>query len=57
MVLVGGYRRGANGGTFGYIHYGHKVLLSLSLLIVSDHLTVGVTGDALLSKKHNRQLI
>ncbi|CAD8118135.1 unnamed protein product [Paramecium sonneborni] len=45
------FQRGANGGTFDHLHIGHKILLSLSLLTVSQHLTIGITGEILLQKK------
>ncbi|CAD8206455.1 unnamed protein product [Paramecium pentaurelia] len=45
------FKRGANGGTFDHLHIGHKILLSLSLLAVSQHLTIGITGEMLLQKK------
>ncbi|CAD8207526.1 unnamed protein product [Paramecium octaurelia] len=48
---VNQYKRGANGGTFDHLHIGHKVLLSLSLLAVSEHLTIGITGEMLQQKK------
>ncbi|CAD8117558.1 unnamed protein product [Paramecium sonneborni] len=48
---VNQFQRGANGGTFDHLHIGHKILLSLSLLAISQHLTIGITGDILLQKK------
>ena len=46
----------AVGGTFDHLHIGHKLLLTMTALVLeSDHkprtLTVGITGDALLKKK------
>lgn len=42
------YSRGANGGTFDYLHYGHKILLSISMLMLRDHITIGISMDILL---------
>ena len=47
----------AVGGTFDHLHIGHKLLLTMTALVLeTDHekprtLTVGITGDALLKKK------
>lgn len=49
--------RGANGGTFDYLHYGHKILLSISLIAVSEHLTIGLSGEALLKNKQHREFM
>ncbi|CAK57813.1 unnamed protein product (macronuclear) [Paramecium tetraurelia] len=49
--LANQFKRGANGGTFDHLHIGHKILLSLSLLAVNEHLTIGITGEVLLQKK------
>ncbi|KAM3141014.1 hypothetical protein pb186bvf_006815 [Paramecium bursaria] len=51
------FKRAANGGTFDYLHNGHKILLSISLLAVSNHLTIGITGEELLQKKKNKEFI
>ncbi|KAJ1309521.1 hypothetical protein OPQ81_006295 [Rhizoctonia solani] len=45
------------GGTFDYLHPGHKILLSMAAWITTSKLIVGVTDDALLSKKANKQYI
>ena len=39
------------GGTFDYMHVGHKLLLSLSAHTCSQRLVVGVSGAPLLKKK------
>ena len=47
----------AVGGTFDHLHIGHKLLLTMTALVLeNDHektrtLTVGITGDALLKNK------
>lgn len=51
------YGKVALGGTFDNMHYGHCKLLTLAALCCSERLTVGVTGDSMLSKKSNAELI
>lgn len=51
------YNRGANGGTLDYLHSGHKVLISVSLLMLREHLTIGVTGESLLGGKKHKELL
>jgi phosphopantetheine adenylyltransferase len=54
----------ALGGTFDHLHIGHKLLLSAILILASptptspprDH-TIGITGDALLTKKSHPNLL
>lgn len=47
----------AVGGTFDHLHVGHKLLLTMTALVIEpdiEHartLTIGITGDALLKKK------
>ncbi|KAJ7741557.1 hypothetical protein DFH07DRAFT_54324 [Mycena maculata] len=41
----------ALGGTFDHLHAGHKILLSMAAWIASSKLIVGVTDDALLTRK------
>ncbi|KAJ6502408.1 hypothetical protein C8R45DRAFT_895810 [Mycena sanguinolenta] len=41
----------ALGGTFDHLHAGHKILLSMAAFIASTKLIVGVTSDALLTRK------
>ncbi|KAG9097631.1 hypothetical protein FS749_005871 [Ceratobasidium sp. UAMH 11750] len=53
----GSYPVTAIGGTFDYLHPGHKILLSMSAWITTSKLIVGVTDDSLLTKKANRQYI
>ncbi|KAG8716200.1 hypothetical protein FRC11_007374 [Ceratobasidium sp. 423] len=45
------------GGTFDYLHPGHKILLSMAAWITTSKLIVGVTDDTLLTKKANKQYI
>lgn len=33
-IQCNSYQRAANGGTFDHLHFGHKILLSVSLLAV-----------------------
>ena len=51
------FRRVAIGGTFDRIHNGHKILLALALVVTTDSLVIGVTGDAMLKKKTNASMI
>lgn len=47
----------AVGGTFDHLHLGHKLLLTMTALVIEPDkerartLTIGITGDALLKKK------
>ncbi len=55
----------AVGGTFDHLHAGHKLLLTMTALLLQPHgesrlqneriLTVGITGDVLLQKKKYRE--
>ncbi len=47
------------GGTFDYIHCGHKLLLSAALLLLKPgcKLTLGLTGDELLKNKKNKEVM
>jgi len=45
------------GGTFDYLHPGHKILLSMAAWITTSKLIVGVTDDSLLVKKANQRYI
>ncbi|PWN28509.1 WD40 repeat-like protein [Jaminaea rosea] len=47
----------ALGGTFDHLHCGHKILLSLSALIATELLIVGITGDSMLAKKTHPELV
>ena len=45
--------RSCVGGTFDYLHEGHKVLLTATALLAKKSIVVGVSGDPLLkNKKH-----
>jgi len=39
------------------LHLGHKVLLLIAILAAEDILYIGVTGDNMLSKKKNKEII
>jgi phosphopantetheine adenylyltransferase len=45
------------GGTFDYLHVGHKLLLSSALLLLKPEkeLVIGLTGDGLLKNKKNKE--
>ncbi|KAJ6597035.1 hypothetical protein DFH09DRAFT_109657 [Mycena vulgaris] len=45
------------GGTFDHLHAGHKILLSMAAWIASEKLIVGVTDDALLTRKANAAVL
>ncbi|KAI0256648.1 Nucleotidylyl transferase [Lactifluus subvellereus] len=47
----------ALGGTFDHLHAGHKILLSMAAWIADEKVIVGVTDDALLTKKDNRDVL
>ncbi|KAJ7449952.1 hypothetical protein FB451DRAFT_1287082 [Mycena latifolia] len=47
----------ALGGTFDHLHAGHKILLSMAAWIASEKLIVGVTDDALLTRKTNAHVL
>ncbi|PWZ01871.1 WD40 repeat-like protein [Testicularia cyperi] len=51
------YRVVALGGTFDHLHVGHKILLSMASLIATERIIVGVTDDAMLTKKSNAHLL
>ena len=44
-------------GTFDHLHSGHKLLLTQTALLTKNEIRLGVTGDALLMKKSNYELI
>ncbi|KAN0123903.1 Nucleotidylyl transferase [Russula decolorans] len=47
----------ALGGTFDHLHAGHKILLSMAAWIADEKVIIGVTDDALLTKKDNRDVL
>ncbi|KAI0273580.1 Nucleotidylyl transferase [Gloeopeniophorella convolvens] len=47
----------ALGGTFDHLHAGHKILLSMAAWIADEKVIVGVTDDALLTTKENREVL
>ncbi|KAJ7273268.1 Nucleotidylyl transferase [Mycena rebaudengoi] len=47
----------ALGGTFDHLHAGHKILLSMAAWIAHSKLIVGVTDDALLTRKSNAHIL
>ncbi|KAF8216290.1 hypothetical protein K438DRAFT_1796950 [Mycena galopus ATCC 62051] len=47
----------ALGGTFDHLHAGHKILLSMAAFIASSKLIVGVTSDALLTRKAHASVL
>lgn len=46
--LRSSYPVSALGGTFDYLHPGHKILLSMAAWITTSKLIVGVTGEVLI---------
>lgn len=51
------FARVAVGGTFDHIHAGHKILLTMTALLASESVVVGVTDDAMLTTKKYREYI
>lgn len=47
----------ALGGTFDHLHVGHKILLTMASLIAEQKIIVGVTDDAMLTKKSNAAVL
>uniref|UniRef100_V5ESK5 Elongator complex protein 2 n=1 Tax=Kalmanozyma brasiliensis (strain GHG001) TaxID=1365824 RepID=V5ESK5_KALBG len=47
----------ALGGTFDHLHVGHKILLTMASIIADTRIIVGVTDDAMLTKKSNAHLL
>ncbi|THH13863.1 hypothetical protein EW146_g6401 [Bondarzewia mesenterica] len=47
----------ALGGTFDHLHAGHKILVSMGAWIAEEKLIVGVTDDALLTRKTHREVL
>jgi cytidyltransferase-like protein len=45
------------GGTFDHLHNGHRKLLTLALSVCNSRIVIGVTSDAMLSKKKNAEKI
>jgi len=45
------------GGTFDHMHLGHRLLLTQACLVTKTTLHVGITSDALLTKKAYAQHI
>ncbi|ORZ00508.1 hypothetical protein BCR43DRAFT_408388, partial [Syncephalastrum racemosum] len=51
------FARVAVGGTFDHIHGGHKILLTMTALLASESIVVGVTDDSMLTTKKYREYI
>ncbi|KAI8148273.1 hypothetical protein BJV82DRAFT_642465 [Fennellomyces sp. T-0311] len=51
------FDRVAVGGTFDHIHAGHKILLTMTALLASKSIVVGVTDDSMLKSKKHREYI
>ncbi|KAK9815834.1 hypothetical protein WJX72_010497 [[Myrmecia] bisecta] len=47
----------AVGGTFDRLHAGHRVLLAATALVATKSIYIGITADALLAKKANKELL
>lgn len=54
LVEVPKYNKVLLGGTFDYLHAGHQLLLLTAITKAKNMLLVGLTGDAMLSKKSNK---
>ena len=46
-LSIKNYHKTAMGGTFNFLHIGHKMMLSLASLVSRD-ITIGITGKKLL---------
>lgn len=57
LALPESYTHAVLGGTFDHIHVGHKLLLSVALLVSSDRVTCGVTAQHMLEGKKFKQFI
>ncbi|PSC70801.1 DNA topoisomerase I [Micractinium conductrix] len=51
------FRKVAVGGTFDRMHAGHRLLLAATALVTRGEIFVGITADALLASKKNRDLL
>ena len=51
------YEQVCIGGTFDHMHLGHRLLLTQACLVTKTTLHVGVTSDALLTKKAYASLL
>ena len=47
----------AVGGTFDYLHIGHKMLLTYCAITTDKELTIGITGEQMLKKKKNKSVM
>mmetsp|Transcript_9660 Transcript_9660/g.27639 ORF Transcript_9660/g.27639 Transcript_9660/m.27639 type:complete len:359 (+) Transcript_9660:309-1385(+) len=47
----------AVGGTFDNLHAGHRLLLSAAAVVTTETLWLGLTSDALLASKSNKELL
>jgi len=45
------------GGTFDQLHNGHKKLLTVGIQMCTEKMVIGITGDEMLKKKKNREMI
>ncbi|GAM20030.1 hypothetical protein SAMD00019534_032050 [Acytostelium subglobosum LB1] len=45
------------GGTFDHMHPGHKILLTMSALLCSEYMEIGVTDNSILKSKKYSELI
>lgn len=51
------YKSVVMGGTFDHFHNGHKKLLTVASQIVSEKITIGVTSEAMLAAKSDKQFM
>ncbi|KAI9473781.1 MAG: hypothetical protein EXX96DRAFT_487661 [Benjaminiella poitrasii] len=51
------FQRVAVGGTFDHLHAGHKILLTMTAILATQSMVVGITDDCMLLKKKHSKLI
>lgn len=51
------YKSVVMGGTFDHFHNGHKKLLTVASQLVSERITIGVTSEAMLAAKSDKQFM
>ena len=56
-AIAGRYHNVAVGGTFDRLHAGHRLLLAAAALACDGKVWLGITTDAMLSKKERRAMI
>ncbi|KAI8333928.1 hypothetical protein BC941DRAFT_357297, partial [Chlamydoabsidia padenii] len=49
------FKRTVVGGTFDHLHVGHKILLTMTILLSTQDVVVGVTDDSMLQSKKYKE--